>query len=92
MDSINGPESHHSYKGNLPNNVNKDGMSGLIPQLKRPNGQEPKIKNYCNQQEYFQVNGELSRRLQAEHQHNVMKGMKNYLTWLKENPLNKQKI
>ena len=48
MDSINGPESHHSYKGNLPNNVNKDGMSGLIPQLKRPNGQEPKIKNYCN--------------------------------------------
>ena len=86
MDSINGPESHHFYKENPLNNVNKDGMNGLIPQSKKLNGQEPKIKNCCNWQEYFQVNGELLHHLSAERQHNVMKGMKNCLIWLKESP------
>jgi len=48
MDLINGPEFHHCFRESQQNSVSKDGMSGLTPVLKKHNGHEQKIKNYCN--------------------------------------------
>lgn len=85
MALINGQEYLHFFKENLLNNANKDGMNGSTPVSKKHNGQEQKIKNFFNLQEYFPVNGELLHHLLAEHQLNAMTDMKNYLIWPKEN-------
>lgn len=57
---------------------------GWTQASKRPNGREPKTKNYCNQLEFFQVNGGLQRRLQVELLLNAIKDTKNYQTWHRE--------
>lgn len=89
MDLISGPGSAPFCRESQLSNASKDGMNGWTRVSKKLNGQEVKIKNYCNSLVSFQVSGVPLLLLLVEHPHNAMKDMKNYSTWRKERVLNR---
>ena len=77
MGLTNGHGYHLSYRGNLLNNANKDGINGWTLVSKKYNGPDNNRKNYYIWLGSSPVNGEPSLPLLEEHLLSAIKNIKN---------------